>query len=116
MAVMLGGVEIPGVYVQETSSRYIGGDIRRAVDGTPHSSPVREIRTWRLETRVMPYANYLALRDVYKQASSGQIALHLGESEGFVMVYIREFTDDRSLIPDGDTNSMRTVRIVVEEA
>jgi len=117
MATTLGGVEIPGVYVQETSRRVIGGQIVRAVDGTPHVNSVRIIRTWQLETREMTYGQFLALEQVYINANGGTVAFHLDEWEsGFVDVFITEFPDSRSMIPDGGTNSMRTVRITLEEA
>lgn len=113
----LGGVALPGANVQETSRRVLGGDIVRAVDGTPHRVSVRIIRTWLIETGPITYEEFKALEQMYVTANGGAVAMHLDEWEsGFVDVFILEFVDDRLRIPDGGTNSMRTVRIVVEEA
>lgn len=113
----LGGVEIPGAYVQETDRRILGGDIIRAVDGTPHRNSVKIIRTWQIETRPMTYEQFKALEQVYITANGGAVAMHLDEWEtGTVNVFILDFPDSRLGIADGGTNSMRTVRIVVEEA
>lgn len=117
MATTLGGVEIPGAYVQDTDREILGGGIVRAVDGTPHRNSVKRIRRWSIETRAMTYEQFKALETVYNAANGGTVALHLDEWEsGFVNVFILEFPDSRSRIPDGGTNSMRTIRIVVEEA
>lgn len=113
----LGGIHLPDVYVQETSRRIIGGNIVRAVDGTAHRASTRIVRTWAIETRPMTYAQFKELEQMYLSSNGGAVAMHLDEwDSGFVDVFILEFSDSRSMIPDGATNSARTVRIVVEEA
>lgn len=117
MATTLGGVEIPKVYVQETERRILGGEIIRAVDGTPHVNSVKRIRTWQLETRAITFAQFQSLQTVYDNAGGGQVAFHLDEWEGgFVYVYIIDFPDERTLIPDGNGKSMHTIRITLKEA
>src|SRR5690606_30297554 len=101
MATTLGGVEIPATYVEETNRQIIGGGIVRAVDGTAHRTPVRIIRTWQVETRPITYAQYKAIEDMVMTAAGGSVAFHSDEWDaGFVQVFIVEFTDSRTLIPD----------------
>lgn len=113
----LGGVEVPVLQVQETARRHIGGSIARAVDGTPHSSPVRSIREWRLETGPITHAAYEALRGVDSLAAGGQVLFQSVELEAPVYVYIREFLGSRTRVPDTEPGkTLWTVRVTLEEA
>ena len=118
MPTMLGGVEIPATYVEETSRQIIGGGIVRAVDGTAHRTPVRIIRTWQLETRPITYAQYKAIEDMVMTAAGGAVAFHSSEWDvGFAYVYIVAFDDSRTLIPDTSApgKNLHTVRLTLEE-
>src|SRR5690606_29295471 len=118
MATTLGGVEIPKVYIEETSRMTIGGSVVRAVDGTPHRTPVRVIRTWELETRPLTWAQYSAIEKMVEAAGGGAVAFHSDDwDSGIVNVFIIEFSDSRTEIPDRTApgKNMHTVRLVLEE-
>ena len=118
MATTLGGVEIPKVYIEETSRRTIGGSVVRAVDGTPHRTPVRIIRTWQLETRPIRWEQYKAIEDMVLSTGGGAVAFHSSEWDvGFTYVYIVAFDDSRTLIPDTSApgKNLHTVRLTLEE-
>lgn len=119
MATTLGGVEIPATYVEETNRQIIGGGIVRAVDGTAHRTPVRIIRTWQLETRPITYAQYKAIEDMVLSTGGGAVAFHSSEWDvDTAMVYVIEFSDSRTLIPDTTASgkNLHTVRLTLEEA
>lgn len=113
---VLGGVTVPGVYVQETSRRWFGGQIRRSITGHAHTSPKRVIRTWSIETREMPKDLWDALEQMYNEHGDGQVLWAPGDGTPPTYVYILEMPDSRSMIPDGELNAMRSTRIVLEEA
>lgn len=113
---ILGGVVVPEVYVQETTRQWIGGAVRRAILGHPHTNPRRRIRTWSIETRGMPKELWDALETMYDAHGDGQVLWVTGEGHAPTYVYILEMPDSRSMVPDGGTNSMRSTRIVLEEA
>lgn len=115
---MLGGVQLPKLYVQRGERQVLGGTIRRAVDGTPHTSGVRVIRTWRLRCRPVTYEQFKALETMYEAALGGPVVLRLKEwpSGVFVSVYITYFPDERLLFPYGGNTSARELEIGLEEA
>jgi len=118
MPTTLGGVEIPILYIQQTSWETIGGGIVRAVDGTPHRASVRIIRTWQLETRPIRWAQLQALEEMVLNAGGGAVAFHSDEWEvGFANVFITAFDDERTTIPDTTApgKNLHIVRLTLEE-
>src|SRR5690606_14743157 len=118
MATTLGGVEIPVTYVEETNRQIICGGIVRAVDGTAHRTPVRIIRVWQLETRPISYEQYKAIEELVVESEGGAVEFRPGDRDvDTAMVYVIEFSDSRTLIPDTTApgKSLHTVRLTLEE-